>query len=113
MRICLDLDGVICHTRAAEQLYEDVKPIKGAINTIRKMKRRGHYIIIDTARHVKTCGWNEGQIIARQAKTIINWLDRHGIPYDELWFSKPLADMYIDDKGHKFRNWEKVEDMLC
>jgi capsule biosynthesis phosphatase len=108
MRICIDMDGTICKNRSPDQKYSDIDPIEGAVTSLRNLKNQGHYIIIDTARHVRTCNWNEGQIIARQAKVLINWLDKHGIPYDEIWFSKPLADVYIDDKGMKFNSWDEV-----
>lgn len=112
MRICIDMDGTICKNRNAEQSYSDVEPMDEAVETIRKLKKQGHYIIIDTARHVKTCNWNEGQIIAKQAKILIDWLDIHKIPYDEIWFSKPLADLYIDDKGMNFTNWKEVYNQI-
>jgi NDP-sugar pyrophosphorylase family protein len=47
--------------------------------------------------------------VARQGQTLIAWLDRHGIEYDELWFGKPHADVYVDDKAFTFSgNWNDV-----
>lgn len=102
------MDGTICKTKRKGQQYKDVEPVGGAVDSIKRLKRQGHYIIIDTARHVKTCNWNEGQIIARQAKVLIGWLDKHEIPYDEIWFSKPLADLYVDDKAVRFTSWKQI-----
>ena len=57
---------------------------------------------------MKTCNNNLGMILAKQGKTLFDWLDKHEIPYDEVWFGKPLADLYIDDKGYRFDNWNDV-----
>ena len=45
---------------------------------------------------------------ARQGKTVFDWLARHDIPYDELWFGKPQADLYIDDNGFRFTSWSEI-----
>ena len=39
---------------------------------------------------------------------IVNWLNNYEIPYDEIWFGKPLADVYIDDKAKKFTTWQDI-----
>lgn len=106
MRICIDLDGSICFTKKEEEEYSEVKPMPGAVESIQRLKGKGHYIIIHTSRHMKTCESNVGRIVAKQGKILIDWLDRYGIPYDEIWFGKPLADVYIDDKAMKFTDWE-------
>lgn len=112
MRICIDIDGTICVTRQEGEQYKDVKPILGAVESIQKLKKAGHYIILQTSRHMKTTDFNIGQILAKQGKTLFEWLDRHGVPYDEIWFGKPLADIYIDDKAHKLVSWEKTLEEL-
>jgi capsule biosynthesis phosphatase len=112
MRLCIDLDGTICYTKKDNQKYSEVKPKNGAIDVLKQLKREGHYIIIDTARHMKTCNHNVGQVIAKQGKTLFEWLDKWEIPYDEVHFGKPLADVYIDDKGLEFNNWEQINTEL-
>ena len=108
MKICIDLDGTICYTRQEGEHYADVKPTPNAVEAIQKLKSGGHYIIINTSRHMKTANNNLCLIIAKQGKTLIHWLEEHHIPYDELWFGKPLADLYIDDKALHFTDWEKT-----
>jgi capsule biosynthesis phosphatase len=109
MKICIDIDGTICHLRSGEQSYADVHPLPGAVETIRGLKAAGHRIILLTARHMSTCGSNVGLVIARQGKTLIDWLAQHGIPYDELWFGKPHADVYIDDNAFRFTDWASID----
>jgi capsule biosynthesis phosphatase len=108
MRICIDLDGVICRLREPGQSYADLEPVPGAIEKLRELKEAGHYLIISTARHMKTCGGNVGQVIARQGGVTIDWLTRHEVPYDELHFGKPHAQVYIDDNAMRFESWSTI-----
>ena len=111
-KFCFDLDGTICHTKQLNQKYIDVLPIKGAVETLQQLKSNGHYIIIYTARNMLTYNNNIGKIIANQSRVVINWLETHNIPFDELHFGKPLADFYIDDKGVKFSNWDEINNII-
>ncbi len=108
MRICIDLDGVICSLRRPEQKYAELEPVPGAVEKLRALRAAGHFIIIFTARHMKTCGGNVGQVVARQGAVTLEWLTRHGIEYDEFHFGKPHADVYIDDNALRFTGWEQI-----
>jgi capsule biosynthesis phosphatase len=109
MRICLDIDGTICEVRGHTDDYAAVRPLPQAAERIRSLRAAGHYVILATARHMQTCGSNVGMVVARQGQTLIAWLERHGIEYDELWFGKPHADLYVDDKAFAFSgNWDDV-----
>lgn len=109
MRICIDLDGVICELRKNNEKYEDLKPIPGAIEKIKELKRNGHYIIIYTARRMKTHTSNVGKIIADIGLITLEWLKKYNIEYDEIYFGKPWADVYIDDNAYRFINWSCIE----
>lgn len=109
MRICLDLDGVICQLRHPEQEYADLEPVPGAVEAIGRLRSEGHTIIIYTARHMKTCSGNTGQVVARQGATTLAWLARHGIEFDELHFGKPWADVYLDDNAVRFFGWDGLD----
>ena len=108
MKICIDIDGTLCAFRAPGETYADVLPLPGAVEKICALKAAGHYIILLTARHMATCAANVGLVIARQGKTLFGWLEKHGIPYDELHFGKPHADVYLDDNAVRFESWEKI-----
>ncbi len=109
MRICIDLDGVICQLRRPGQDYAVLEPVPGAVERLRELRSAGHYIIVCTARHMKTCSGNVGQVLARQGAITLEWLARHGIEYDEIHFGKPHADVYIDDNAVRFENWEAID----
>lgn len=106
MRIVIDLDGVICELKRPDESYADVRPKEGAIEGMIRLRENGHYLIIYTARHMKTCDGNAGKVLAKIGKITIDWLDFHKIPYDEIHFGKPYGDIYIDDLAYKFRSWE-------
>lgn len=108
MRICLDLDGVICAIKAPNETYADVKPIKGAIEKIKSLKASGHYIIINTARHMKTTDSNLGLLNAKVTKLTLDWLEKNNVPFDEIYFGKPWAHLYIDDNAYRFNNWGDI-----
>ena len=108
MRLAIDIDGTICSFRKEGQTYADVEPLPGAVEKLKQFKQGGHYIILLTARHMKTCDGNVGLVVARQGKTLLDWLEKHGIPYDEIWFGKPQADIYIDDNGFRFESWKAI-----
>jgi len=110
MKICIDIDGTICNLRKAGEEYKDVLPKQGAVEKIKSLKASGNYIILLSARHMATCGGNVGLVIARQGKTLLEWLNKYEIPYDELWFGKPHADIYIDDNGFRFNSWNEIND---
>lgn len=106
MRICLDVDGTLCELKSRGEDYATVRPLPHAAESIRQLREAGHYVILATARHMKTCGGNVGLVVAKQGGTLIEWLHRHGIEYDELWFGKPYADLYVDDRALAFQgNW--------
>ncbi|MBX7167443.1 MAG: capsular biosynthesis protein [Pirellulales bacterium] len=108
MRICIDLDGVVCRLRDPGQQYADLQPVTGAVEKLRALKAAGHYLILFTARHMKTCNGNVGMVVARQGQVTLNWLAQHGIPFDEIHFGKPHADVYLDDNAWRFEGWDKL-----
>jgi capsule biosynthesis phosphatase len=110
MRICFDLDGVICELRRDGQSYADLAPLPGAIEKLRALKSAGHTIIIFTGRHMRTCGGNVGLVLARQGHITLEWLNRNGIQFDELHFGKPWADVYVDDNALRFSSWDEIDE---
>ena len=97
LRICFDLDNTLVSYPIIKDDYSSVEPIQKNINKLKYFKKLGHYIIIYTARRMKTHNGNVGAIIADIGKITINTLEKFDIPYDELFFGKPFADFYIDD----------------
>lgn len=109
-RFCFDLDDTILHCKKPGQKYGNESPQADAIKILRQLHNDGHYIIIYTARHMNTCDGNVGKVLARQGLTTLEWLNRYNVPYDEIYFGKPHADVFIDDKAyHHDGSWERTE----
>ena len=112
MRIVFDLDGVICELKKPSQSYADVIPKNDVIEKMREMKEEGHYLIIHTGRHMRTCNGNVSIVIEKIGKITEDWLQKWNVPYDELIFGKPYADIYIDDLGIEFSTKEKLDEKI-
>ena len=108
MKICIDLDGVICQLKKEGETYENLLPVNGAPESLKALKAAGHYVIINTARHMKTCQGNLGMVTARISLITLKWLEKYDIPYDEIYFGKPHADVYIDDNAYRFNSWNDI-----
>lgn len=108
LRICIDLDGTICEFKKNGETYADVLPKPGAKKMIDNLKENGHTIIINTARNMKTQGHNVGKVMQNVGKITLDWLEKHQIHYDEIFFGKPNADITIDDRVIRFEGWEEL-----
>jgi len=105
MRICVDLDNTLVTYPNVPGDYSTVQPIDTMIQLVRKLHADGHTIIIHTARRMATHKNNVGAVIRDIGKQTFDTLDTFGIPYDELLFGKPIADIYIDDRAvNPYRN---------
>jgi capsule biosynthesis phosphatase len=96
-RFCFDLDNTLVTYPKVDGDYTTAEPISDTINYLKKLKEKGHTIIIYTARRMRTHNGNVGGVIADIGKITIDTLDKYGIPYDEIYFGKPYAHFYIDD----------------
>ena len=107
-RICIDLDGVICTLKQPGETYAEVKLLPGAMEKLQQLREHGHYIIIQTARHMKTCNGNVGMVVNKIGHITLQWLADNNVPYDEIYFGKPWAELYIDDNALRFVDWEQI-----
>jgi hypothetical protein len=57
---------------------------------------------------MKTCEGNLGLVAAKISLITLNWLQQFNIPFDEIYFGKPHADIYIDDNAYRFNSWDEV-----
>jgi CMP-N-acetylneuraminic acid synthetase len=89
-KLCFDIDGVIA-TLVPGNDYSIADPDKRVVNLIKALFDKGNKILIYTARGTVTgIDWKE--TTERQLK---EW----GVPFNELYFGKPGADIFIDDKA--------------
>lgn len=99
-RLIIDLDETI--TLAAPDGYENAVPNLPLIARLREYREAGFEIVINTSRNVRTFAGNIGKINAHTLPLILTWLERHEVPYDEIYVGKPWCGMegfYVDDKS--------------
>lgn len=98
-RIVIDLDGTI--TAAESSDYENVPPNKEVVEAMRRYRERGFEIVIHSSRNMRTYNGQVGKINIHTLPTILDWLKRHDVPYDEVIVGKPwcgFEGFYVDDK---------------
>jgi capsule biosynthesis phosphatase len=98
-RICFDIDNTLLTLRAPHESYADIKPIPKILFLLKELKKAGHEIILYTARGMRTHRSNAGKALKAVAMDTFDVLEKYEIPYDEIYFGKPDADIYIDDKA--------------
>ena len=99
LRVCFDLDNTLVTYPEVPGDYATVRPIVRNIALLRDLKARGAEVVIHTARRMKTHGHNVGKVVRDVAAQTLATLAQLDIPYDELLFGKPFADLYVDDKA--------------
>jgi capsule biosynthesis phosphatase len=100
--IVMDLDGCVCEAKREGLEYADLRPVAAVIERLREYRRNGFTVILFTSRNMNTYDSNLGRINARTARGVLDWLDRHEIPYDEIHFGKPWCGtrgFYVDDRA--------------
>jgi capsule biosynthesis phosphatase len=106
--LIIDLDGTLCHLKRENEGYQDVLPVYEVIEKMHEWKKNGFKIIIYTARNMRTFNGNLGLINVHTATIIIEWLDKHNVPYDEILYGKPWPGhrgYYIDDRAIRPREF--------
>ncbi|WP_410677910.1 HAD family hydrolase [Citrobacter europaeus] len=100
--IVFDVDGTLCPIRNPDEDYSELEPFEDMISLLREYKAKGFYIILYSARNMNTFQGNIGRIAAVTGKQLMEWLERHNIPYDEMHLGKPWpgrGGFYVDDKS--------------
>lgn len=101
---CFDIDNTICNTN--KNLYKKSKEKINKIKIINKLHDNGYKIVIYTARYMGRCKNNYKKASKMGFKSTYKQLKNWGLKFDELYFGKPSADFYIDDKSLNYKkNW--------
>ena len=116
-RIVFDLDDTICFpnhsAKSTEEKYGDAEPNYDVIDRMQLLHERGYHITVHSARRMLTHNGDIEKIHADVLCVTNDWLEEHGVPYDELIFGKPYADTYyVDDKAmdlERFKEWTDNE----
>lgn len=109
--IAIDFDGTICKKQSYGdgQIWQE--PNEGAAKIINELKDDNYRIVVYTVRLSPDRTPPEGHPEYTAKKLVVNtWLEKHGIPVDEVVGHKPDAIAYIDDRAIRFTNWQDMSN---
>lgn len=112
--LVVDIDGTLCDIKATNENYIDVAPEPQIVARLRIMHAEGWRIILSSSRGMRSNDGNIGQINKIVGPVVLEWLERHNIPFDEIYFGKPWPGkegFYIDDRSIRPR--EFIENDLA
>ena len=98
-RIVIDLDGTL--TIETDVPYSEKLPNLDVVRQLRFYKENGFKIAISTSRNMRTYEGNIGQINVNTLPVILAWLEKHNVPYDEVFVGKiwcGFEGFCVDDK---------------
>ena len=104
LTIAIDIDGTVADYSAVDFTKVDdnpselmkAKPIKGALQSVKKLHKQGHIIVFYTSRD-NGC-----------KKITEKWLKKHFFPFHHIEMEKFVAHIYIDDRAINGCDWNKV-----
>lgn len=104
-RVAIDFDGTLFEdVNDIEKAFysnQELTPITGASETTKWLSSLGFEILIFTCRP------------DYHRKYIENMLKKHNIIHDYiLFYTKPRVDLYIDNKGFRFKNWHDTKNWI-
>jgi len=111
-QIAIDFDGVIYKNSKGYYdgtLYDE--PIEGALEAIKSFSDKGYTIVIFTGKvKLDRPSPNEKPMI----QLVEEWLEKYKVKQyiKEVTSEKPMALIYIDDKGYRFTDWASTLDFF-
>ena len=112
--VCIDFDGTICPWGP---LMEDRPPFRGVRKALKLLRDAGYRIVILTSRYsrewwadeAKTRGGHPGIFGWEQAAFVSEYMDRYGLPCDDITAQKVPALAYFDDRARAV--WSEDGDL--
>ena len=98
--LVIDLDGTLSIDE--NKPYKDRAINAALVATLKGYKDRGFRIIIHTSRSMRSYAGDVAKIKTNALPEILEWLERHGVPYDEVVVGKPWCGtngFYVDDRA--------------
>lgn len=118
--LVIDLDGTL--TIDQENVaYKDKKPNLSLIEKLKEYRKNGFQISIFTARNMRTYNGDIEKLKNITLPSIIEWLDKHNVPYDDVIVGKVwcgFEGFYVDDKAIRpsefiHKNYEEILNLLA
>jgi len=119
--VAVDIDGVIIDSMQGEFRPEKYSPadtarfptMKGCVRVMTRLYKAGYTLILYTSRTNTDWIHNMGNGSPEEIKKQIEFdMKFRGFPFSFVSIYKPIADIYIDDRGWHFRDWSQMEKDL-
>ncbi len=94
-RIVMDIDDTISTHRNRD--YANAVANLEMIHKMQELSKQGIEFVLFTARGQISCNGDIKKIEEKNGPTLRAWLKKYNVPYSELRFGKPIADIYVDD----------------
>ena len=101
MKLIVDVDGTLTHDAPGVD-YSEKPPRIDVIAKVNALHMRGVRIVLYSARNMRTHQGNLGLINKHTLPVMLEWLDRHGVRYDEIHMGKPWCGtdgFYVQSKS--------------
>lgn len=115
-KLVIDVDFTISKKNIT---YVNALPHNEMIAKINMYKDMGFYIVLFSARNMKTYNGDIELIEANTRPVLIDWLEKNNVKYDELILGKPWNDegFYIDDNAVRpleflSKTYDEIIEML-
>ncbi|QDG36255.1 capsular biosynthesis protein [Alteromonas mediterranea] len=117
-KLVLDIDGTI--TIDSDKPYSEKPVNEQFVKQMNEYKRMGFEIILFTSRNMRTYDGNIGKINKNTLPTLMTWLEKNEVPYDEIYVGKPWCGFdgfYVDDKAIRpseftSLSYEEIQSLL-
>lgn len=99
--LVVDIDGTLCPIKQSGEDYWDLPVDVAMRDRLAELRAAGWRIILSSSRGMRTYDGNAGEILRNVFPTLVEWLKRHDVGYDEIWMAKPWPGhdgFYIDDR---------------
>ncbi|SIQ13778.1 capsule biosynthesis phosphatase [Aeromonas sp. RU39B] len=100
-KLIVDIDMTMTKGKGP-QGYIDAIVNADVVEKIKEYKKLGFDIVLNTSRNMNSYNGNVGLINKNTLPTILSWLEKNNIPYDEIYVGKPWCGhdgFYIDDRA--------------
>lgn len=109
--LAIDFDGVIHDSFKGwgdGTCYGE--PLPGAIEAIEKLSKSFNIIIFTAKARTDRPLVNDRTGV----ELVLDWLNRYNISQyvSDITAEKPRADLYIDDNGYRFQNWDDTLNFI-
>lgn len=118
--IVVDVDGTLTLDSSDRASYADKVVNEEMRVKLWSLKAEDYWIVLYTSRNMRSYSGNTGLIAKHTLPALIEWLNKHDVPFDELHMGKPWCGtdgFYVDDRAIRPKEFlalsiEQIRELL-